>query len=122
MNFFEHQAAARRVSTRLVVLFALAVVGIVVAVVGAGVRFPRLVAVWSLAIKGFGRLCPETPATSTDRAGDCGETALIAVLGPGRGGPQLRFENCTVCRIEADGCVFKWSRRCSQLDVAAECS
>ena len=32
MNFFEHQAAARRVSTRLVVLFALAVVGIVVAV------------------------------------------------------------------------------------------
>jgi Zn-dependent protease with chaperone function len=32
MNFFEHQAAARRTSTRLVVLFALAVVGIVVAV------------------------------------------------------------------------------------------
>ncbi|MDN5782571.1 MAG: M48 family metallopeptidase, partial [Luteimonas sp.] len=32
MNFFEHQAAARRTSTRLVVLFALAVIGIVVAV------------------------------------------------------------------------------------------
>jgi len=32
MNFFEHQAAARRTSTRLVVLFALAVLGIVVAV------------------------------------------------------------------------------------------
>ncbi|HEY1069596.1 MAG TPA: M48 family metallopeptidase [Thermomonas sp.] len=32
MNFFEHQAAARRASMRLVVLFALAVVGIVAAV------------------------------------------------------------------------------------------
>ncbi len=32
MNFFEHQAAARRTSTRLVVLFALAVIGIVLAV------------------------------------------------------------------------------------------
>jgi Zn-dependent protease with chaperone function len=32
MNFFEHQAAARRTSTRLVVLFALAVIGIVVGV------------------------------------------------------------------------------------------
>jgi Zn-dependent protease with chaperone function len=32
MNFFEHQAAARRASTRLVVLFALAVIGIVIAV------------------------------------------------------------------------------------------
>jgi len=32
MNFFEHQAAARRTSTRLVVLFALAVAGIVIAV------------------------------------------------------------------------------------------
>src|SRR5687768_12435702 len=32
MNFFEHQAAARRTSTRLVVLFVLAVVGIVIAV------------------------------------------------------------------------------------------
>jgi Zn-dependent protease with chaperone function len=32
MNFFEHQAAARRTSTRLIVLFALAVVGIVIAV------------------------------------------------------------------------------------------
>ena len=32
MNFFEHQAAARRASTRLVVLFALAVIGIVAAV------------------------------------------------------------------------------------------
>ena len=32
MNFFEHQAQARRDSTRLVVLFALAVLGIVVAV------------------------------------------------------------------------------------------
>ncbi|MEO6264515.1 MAG: M48 family metallopeptidase [Luteimonas sp.] len=32
MNFFEHQAAARRTSARLVVLFALAVAGIVVAV------------------------------------------------------------------------------------------
>src|SRR3546814_3468405 len=32
MNFFEHQAKARRTSTRLVLLFALAVVAIVVAV------------------------------------------------------------------------------------------
>ena len=32
MNFFEHQAAAKRSSTRLVVLFALAVLGIVIAV------------------------------------------------------------------------------------------
>ncbi|WP_454829276.1 M48 family metallopeptidase [Pseudoxanthomonas wuyuanensis] len=32
MNFFEHQAAARRSSTRMIVLFALAVLGIVVAV------------------------------------------------------------------------------------------
>lgn len=32
MNFFEHQAAARRASTRLVVLFGLAVLGIVLAV------------------------------------------------------------------------------------------
>jgi Zn-dependent protease with chaperone function len=32
MNFFEHQAAARRTSTRLVLLFALAVAGIVLAV------------------------------------------------------------------------------------------
>lgn len=32
MNFFEHQAQARRVSARLVVLFALAVIGIVLAV------------------------------------------------------------------------------------------
>ncbi len=32
MNFFEHQAAARRSSTRMVVLFALAVLGIVLAV------------------------------------------------------------------------------------------
>jgi Zn-dependent protease with chaperone function len=32
MNFFEHQAAARRGTTRMVVLFALAVIGIVVAV------------------------------------------------------------------------------------------
>jgi len=35
MNFFEHQAAARRASTRLVCLFALAVAGIVLAVDGA---------------------------------------------------------------------------------------
>jgi len=32
MNFFEHQAAARRTSSRLVILFALAVIGIVAAV------------------------------------------------------------------------------------------
>jgi preprotein translocase subunit Sec61beta len=32
MNFFEHQEAARRLSRRLVVLFALAVVAIVIAV------------------------------------------------------------------------------------------
>ena len=32
MNFFEHQAAARRTSTRLVILFGMAVVGIVLAV------------------------------------------------------------------------------------------
>ncbi len=32
MNFFEHQAAARRNSSRLVLLFALAVAGIVIAV------------------------------------------------------------------------------------------
>ena len=45
MNFFEHQAAARRASTRLVLLFVLAVAGIVVAVdavvyVGLGVGTP----------------------------------------------------------------------------------
>ncbi|MFP7722121.1 M48 family metallopeptidase [Lysobacter sp. A3-1-A15] len=53
MNFFEHQARARRDSTRLVVLFALAVVGIVLAVnllvaLVAGVQ-PRLLAVASIA-------------------------------------------------------------------------
>ena len=32
MNFFEHQAAARRDSSRLVFLFVLAVIGIVAAV------------------------------------------------------------------------------------------
>ena len=32
MNFFEHQAAARRTSMRLIVLFAMAVIGIVIAV------------------------------------------------------------------------------------------
>ena len=32
MNFFERQAAARRTSSRLVLLFGLAVVGIVIAV------------------------------------------------------------------------------------------
>ena len=32
MNFFEHQAAARKASTRLVLLFVLAVTGIVCAV------------------------------------------------------------------------------------------
>ena len=32
MNFFEHQAAARRTSTRLIILFALAVIGMVLAV------------------------------------------------------------------------------------------
>ena len=32
MNFFEHQEAARRTSKRLILLFAMAVIGIVVAV------------------------------------------------------------------------------------------
>jgi Zn-dependent protease with chaperone function len=52
MNFFEHQAAARRASTRLVVLFVLAVAGIVAAVdlvVWGATRSPGAVAFLSLA-------------------------------------------------------------------------
>ena len=61
MNFFEHQAAARRASTRLVLLFALAVLGIVLAVdfiayaaAGAGVLLPATLG--TLAIIGLGSL------------------------------------------------------------------
>ncbi len=61
MNFFEHQAAARRASTRLVVLFALAVLGIVLAVdvVAYAMFGPEalvLATVATLAIIGLGSL------------------------------------------------------------------
>ncbi|MBB1060095.1 M48 family metallopeptidase [Marilutibacter spongiae] len=63
MNFFEHQAAARKSSTRLVVLFGLAVLGIVLAVdvaVGVVAGFtPGLMAMASLgtlAVIGLGSL------------------------------------------------------------------
>jgi Zn-dependent protease with chaperone function len=62
MNFFEHQAAARRTSTRLVVLFALAVLGIVFAVdvvAWAATRSTGAVAFFTLATLatiGFGSL------------------------------------------------------------------
>ncbi len=66
MNFFEHQAAARRSSTRLVVLFALAILGIVVAadlvallLFGRGghqVGVVAFVTLLTLAIIGFGSL------------------------------------------------------------------
>ena len=61
MNFFEHQAAARRASTRLVMLFALAVLGIVLAVdviayatVGSAALLPATLA--TLGIIGLGSL------------------------------------------------------------------
>jgi Zn-dependent protease with chaperone function len=70
MNFFEHQAAARRASTRLVVLFALAVLGIVLAVdfvvyftfgayaraAGNGSSAVAMATVATLAIIGFGSM------------------------------------------------------------------
>ena len=63
MNFFERQAQARRASTRLVVLFALAVLGIVVAVdlvvlVTIGPRPGALVAatLGTIAVIGLGSL------------------------------------------------------------------
>ncbi len=62
MNFFERQAAARRVSSRLVILFALAVAGIVIAVdaaayVATGSANARLFATLAtLAVIGFGSM------------------------------------------------------------------
>jgi len=63
MNFFERQAAARRTSTRLVVLFALAVTGIVLVVdfavfiaFGAGAGGLAFTTLLTLAIIGFGSL------------------------------------------------------------------
>jgi Zn-dependent protease with chaperone function len=61
MNFFEHQAAARRASTRLVLLFALAVLGIVLAVdavvyLVAGGSMLVVSTVATLAIIGLGSL------------------------------------------------------------------
>lgn len=61
MNFFEHQAAARRASTRLVLLFALAVIGIVAAVdaaayLAAGPQLVPAATVVTLAIIGLSSL------------------------------------------------------------------
>ncbi len=63
MNFFERQAAARRTSTRLVVLFALAVIGIVLVVdfamfitFGGGAGGLIFTTLLTLAIIGFGSL------------------------------------------------------------------
>ena len=63
MNFFERQAAARRTSTRLVVLFALAVTGIVLVVdfavfiaFGGGAGGLAFTTLLTLAIIGFGSL------------------------------------------------------------------
>jgi len=61
MNFFEHQAAARRASARLVVLFALAVLGIVAAVdvaafLGAGPRAVPAATLFALAVIGLSSL------------------------------------------------------------------
>ncbi len=63
MNFFERQAAARRTSTRLIVLFSLAVIGIVLAVdlamfvvFGGGAGGLALTTLVTLAIIGFGSL------------------------------------------------------------------
>ena len=63
MNFFERQAAARRTSTRLIVLFALAVIGIVLAVdlavfvaFGGGAGGLALTSLLTAAIIGFGSL------------------------------------------------------------------
>src|SRR5690606_34533296 len=61
MNFFEHQAAARRASARLVVLFALAVLGIVAAVdaavyVAAGPRLLPAATVLTVALIGLSSL------------------------------------------------------------------
>ncbi|TWI06313.1 Zn-dependent protease with chaperone function [Luteimonas cucumeris] len=63
MNFFERQAAARRTSTRLIVLFALAVVGIVAAVdlavllvFGGGMGALVVTSLLTLAVIGFGSL------------------------------------------------------------------
>ncbi|MCL1635334.1 M48 family metallopeptidase [Luteimonas sp. SX5] len=63
MNFFERQAAARRTSTRLIVLFSLAVIGIVLAVdlamfvvFGGGAGGLALTTIVTLAIIGLGSL------------------------------------------------------------------
>lgn len=63
MNFFERQAAARRTSTRLIVLFALAVIGIVLAVdlavfiaFGGGAGGLIFTSLLTAAIIGFGSL------------------------------------------------------------------
>jgi Zn-dependent protease with chaperone function len=66
MNFFEHQAAARKTSTRLIVLFALAVLGIVIAVdlavlvvfggAGDGLGAIAFATVATIAIIGLGSL------------------------------------------------------------------
>ncbi len=61
MNFFEHQAAARRASTRLVLLFGLAVLGIVAAVdaavyVAAGAGMIPAATVLTLAVIGLSSL------------------------------------------------------------------
>lgn len=63
MNFFEHQAAARRSSTRLVVLFSLAVLGVVAAVdlaawfvIGANATVLLWCSVLTLLVVGLGSL------------------------------------------------------------------
>lgn len=63
MNFFERQAAARRTTTRLIVLFALAVIGIVLAVdfavflaFGGGAGGLAFTSLLTVAIIGFGSL------------------------------------------------------------------
>ncbi len=61
MNFFEHQAAARRASTRLVLLFALAVAGIVAAVdaavyLAAGAQLVPAATIVTLAVIGLSSL------------------------------------------------------------------
>ena len=62
MNFFEHQAAARRMSSRLLLLFALAVAGIVAAVdavawlLTGSVQVVAFTSVATLAVIGFGSM------------------------------------------------------------------
>ncbi|MDB6164466.1 MAG: family metallopeptidase [Xanthomonadaceae bacterium] len=69
MNFFEQQAAARRASTRLIVLFAMAVVGIVVAV-----DFAAWVAYGGSADKQPGEVCALLTFTTL---------ATLAIIGLG---------------------------------------